>query len=265
MGNLVDHRRRVSMERCNWFDSNLCMLAPTNSMQLAAFERLRLNGLLCRRFSASVKKGRRFFTLAGDSEELPNGREETEKGEPKGQLQQLPASLAAPDPDGGSQVEAGVIADPVVGPEPSVAEVRREEESSPVPADKLAAATVAVEPAKGPAATRELPGLMKKPAAVRRESRVMNPAISSKVIVNMTQEGSVAAAEAAAPPKESEGPLPKLEGASVASRVVAELAAPPFEAAPGLAAPAAAQSKRKADAGEAGGVQKKKKSTPVGQ
>jgi hypothetical protein len=28
----------MSLERCNWFDSDLCILEPINSMQLTAFE-----------------------------------------------------------------------------------------------------------------------------------------------------------------------------------------------------------------------------------
>jgi hypothetical protein len=70
-------------------------------MQMATFQQLKVTGLLCSRFSASVQRGRRFFTLVGESEKLPNGREEMGEGEPMGQLQQLPASatslgLAAP-------------------------------------------------------------------------------------------------------------------------------------------------------------------------
>ncbi len=34
-------------------------------MQMAVFEQLKVTGLLCSRFSATVKKGRRFFTLKG--------------------------------------------------------------------------------------------------------------------------------------------------------------------------------------------------------
>ncbi len=108
---------------------------------------------------------------------------------------------------------------------------------------------------------------MYKPAAVRRESWVMNPAISSKVIVNMTQDGSAAEAvvKAAAPPeKESKRSQPELEGASEMDQA-AESATPPSEVAPWPAAPAAAaKGKRKASAGETWGFQQKK-STPVGQ
>jgi hypothetical protein len=74
VGNLRDRWSEMSLERHNWFDSDLCILEPMNSMQLAAFGKLKLTGLLCSRFSATVRKGRRFFTLAGEGAELPNGK-----------------------------------------------------------------------------------------------------------------------------------------------------------------------------------------------
>ncbi len=84
MGNLRDQFKTAPLERRNWFDSDLCILEPTNSMQLAAFKQLRLTGLLCSRFSTSVRKGRRFFTLAGEDEELPNGREDKRREASRG-------------------------------------------------------------------------------------------------------------------------------------------------------------------------------------
>ncbi len=44
MGDLRDRLNEAPLERRNWFDSDLCILEPTNSMQLAAFEQLRLTG-----------------------------------------------------------------------------------------------------------------------------------------------------------------------------------------------------------------------------
>jgi hypothetical protein len=47
IGDLADKSRRMSIGRLNWFDSHLCILEPTNSIQLAAFEQLKVTGLLC--------------------------------------------------------------------------------------------------------------------------------------------------------------------------------------------------------------------------
>ncbi len=74
VGNLRDRWNEASLEKGHWFDSDLCILEPINSMQMAVFEQLKITGLLCSRFSATVKKGRRFFALAGEDAELPNGK-----------------------------------------------------------------------------------------------------------------------------------------------------------------------------------------------
>jgi hypothetical protein len=105
MGNLRDRWSEAPLERRNWFDSDLCILEPTNSMQLAAFEQLKLTGLLCSRFSTSVRKGRRFFTLAGEDAELPNGRED-KKRDASWRRQQRPASPAVPARMGGARQRA---------------------------------------------------------------------------------------------------------------------------------------------------------------
>jgi hypothetical protein len=135
------------------------------------------------------------------------------------------------------------------------------------PADESAAAVA--EPAEEKAATQGLQELVSKPAAARKESWVINPAISSKVVVSMTREGLAvkATAEAVMPPEEeSRRSLPGLEDSSAARQAAAESATPLPEAPPGPAAPAAgAQGKRKASTGEAEGSQKGKKSSPVGQ
>jgi hypothetical protein len=113
MGNLRDRWSEAPLERCNWFDSDLCILEPTNSMQLAAFKQLKFTGLLCSRFSPTVRKGRRFFTLAGEDAELPNGRGDKRR-EASRRRQQRPASPAASASDGGSRVE-GSVAEERVG------------------------------------------------------------------------------------------------------------------------------------------------------
>ncbi len=74
VGNLRDRWNEASLEKGHWFDSDLCILEPINSTQMAVFRQLKVTGLLCSRFSATVKKGRRFFTLAGKDVELPNGK-----------------------------------------------------------------------------------------------------------------------------------------------------------------------------------------------
>ncbi len=74
VGNLRDRWNEASLEKGRWFDSDLCILEPINSMQMAVFEQLKITGLLCSRFSATVKKGRRFFALAWEDAELPNGK-----------------------------------------------------------------------------------------------------------------------------------------------------------------------------------------------
>jgi hypothetical protein len=106
IGELADNSRGMSASQTSWFDSDLCILAPITSMQVAAFEQLKVTGMLCSRHSAYVHKNRRFFTLAKESEDFTNGREESGEGSGEEQLLQLPASLAIPDQDGGNQEEA---------------------------------------------------------------------------------------------------------------------------------------------------------------
>jgi hypothetical protein len=101
LGDLRDRLNEAPLERRNWLDSDLCILEPTNSMQLAAFEQLRLTVLFCSRFSTSVRKGRRFFTLAGEDEERPNGREDKRRDASRRRRQQQPASPAVSAPDHG--------------------------------------------------------------------------------------------------------------------------------------------------------------------
>ncbi len=127
IGDLADKSRGMSIGQLTWFDSDLCILEPTNSIQLAALKQLKVTGLLCSRYSASVQGVRRFFALAEEVERLPNGREETGGEKQGGQLQQPPVSLAVPDPEGGgSQAAAEVAADPETAPKPTVAEARKE-------------------------------------------------------------------------------------------------------------------------------------------
>jgi hypothetical protein len=95
----------------------------------------------------------------------------------------------------------------------------------------------------------------------------MNTAISPKVIVKKTREGSVVMAVAkAATPREGQAgePLSELGCTPAARRAAAESVTPPPVAAPGPAVSAVtAQGKRKASTGGAGGSQKRKRSSPV--
>jgi len=74
LGNMRDQWGEAILEKGHWFDSDLCILEPVNNLQMIAFEHLKMSGLLCSRYSATVQKGRRFFTLAGKDMELPNGK-----------------------------------------------------------------------------------------------------------------------------------------------------------------------------------------------
>jgi hypothetical protein len=102
LGNLRDQWGEVTLEKGHWFDSDLCILEPVNSMQMMVFEQLKMTGLLCSRYSATVQKGRRFFALAGKDMELPNGKGGRKKAASK---RQRAASPVAPAPEGGSPVE----------------------------------------------------------------------------------------------------------------------------------------------------------------
>jgi hypothetical protein len=99
---LRDQWSEVTLEKGHWFDSDLCTLEPVHSIQMIVFEQLKMAGLLCSRYSATVQKGRRFFALAGKDMELPNGKGGRKKVASK--LQQA-ASPVAPAPEGGSPVE----------------------------------------------------------------------------------------------------------------------------------------------------------------
>jgi hypothetical protein len=102
VGNLRDRWSGATLEKGHWFDSNLCILEPVNSTQMVVFKQLKITGLLCSRFSATVQKGRRFFTLAGKDMELPNGKGGKKRATSKRQQAANPAVTAA---DGGSPVE----------------------------------------------------------------------------------------------------------------------------------------------------------------
>ncbi len=117
---------------------------------MVVFEQLKITGLLCSRFSATVQKGRRFFALAGKDMELPNGK--GGKRKPASKRQQA-ASPAAPALDGGSPVEGEMAEELLAVPGPSGVGVGASGSMPPVPAEDSAAAagpppvSPAVEPA----------------------------------------------------------------------------------------------------------------------
>ncbi len=129
-----------------WFDSDLCILEPVNSTQMVVFEQLKITGLLCSRFSATVQKGRRFFALARKDMELPNGTEGKRK--PASKWQQT-ASPAAPTLDGGSPVEGEMAEELLAMPGKSGVGLGVDGSVPPVPAEDSAAAAdpAAAEPA----------------------------------------------------------------------------------------------------------------------
>jgi hypothetical protein len=234
VGNLRDRWNEASLEKGHWFDSDLCILEPMNSTQMAVFEQLKVTGLLCSRFSATVKKGRRFFALAGKDVELPNGKGGKKNAASKRQA----ASPVAPAPDGGSPVEGEMAEELLAVPGPSGVDVGASGGTPPV----LAASS-----------------------AASKECWVINPGIGPKVIVRRISSGPAAAAEAAAPGERRAGePVPELGLSPAARRAAAETRTSPVATTSRPAVPvAAAPGKRKAKAGVAGGSQKRKKSSPV--
>jgi hypothetical protein len=194
VGNLRDWWSEMSLERRNWFDSDLCILEPMNSTQLAAFEQLKLTGLLCSRFSATVRKGRRFFTLAGEGAELPNGKGGKKKEAP--QQQQRPASPAVPASDGGSHVEGSVADDSLAVPGPSGLNARAVEIPPPV---------LAVEPATAGEPAGEL---AVEPARVRPPVSAAEPAAAAEPASELLSVSTVKSAAVAEPAGEASATEP---------------------------------------------------------
>jgi hypothetical protein len=211
VGNLRDRWNEASLVKGHWFDSDLCILEPINSMQMAVFEQLKMTGLLCSRFSATVKKGRRFFALAGEDAELPNGK----GGKRKVVSQQQQASPRTSAPDGGSHVEGEMAEGLLAVPGPSGVDVSARESMPPVPAvDSAAAAESAVEPAEERStvaaveqvAAAEPAGMeLSVPAA---EWAAVAPAVEPTVAVGLMSETlSVLALEPAAVEESAAGVL----------------------------------------------------------
>jgi hypothetical protein len=190
LGNMRDQWNGATLEKGHWFDSDLCILEPVNSVQMVVFEQLKMACLLCSRYSATVQKGRRFFTLAGKDMELPNGKGGKRKAASK---RQQAASPAAPAPEGGSPVEGEMAGELLAVPGPSGMCAGSSGSMPPTPAEESAAAV-------GPAAVElTAAGLVvtKSPPAVpAMEPEGLQPEVSAVEPVGV--ELSVPAAQAAA-------------------------------------------------------------------
>jgi hypothetical protein len=165
-------------------------------MQMVVFEQLKMTGLLCSRFSATVQKGRRFFTSVGKDMELPNRKGGKRKSASK---RQRAASPAAPALDGGSSVEGEMAGELLAVPGPSGVDAGSSGSVPPAPAEELAAAA---EPtAAGPAAAGPPPALepaVVQPAASAVEYMAAVESMGVGLSVPATQAAATApAAEAA--------------------------------------------------------------------
>jgi hypothetical protein len=192
-----DQWGEVTLEKGHWFDSDLCILEPVNSMQMMVFEQLKMTGLLCSRYSATVQKGRRFFALAGKDMELPNGKGGRKKAASK---RQRAASPAAPAPEGGSPVEGEMAGELLAVPGPSGMCTGSGGSGPPVPVEESAAAATpaareltVVEPV-----VTELP-----PAVPAMESEEVQPEVSAAELLEVGLPEPAAQAAAAAPAAEA--------------------------------------------------------------
>jgi hypothetical protein len=148
-------------------------------MQMMVFEQLKMTGLLCSRYSATVQKGRRFFALAGKDMELPNGKGGRKKAASK---RQRTASPAAPAPEGGSPVEGEMAGELLAVPGPSGMCTGSGGSRPPVPVEESAAAATpaareltVVEPV-----VTELP-----PAVPAMESEEVQPEVSAAELLEV--------------------------------------------------------------------------------
>jgi hypothetical protein len=154
-------------------------------------------GLLCSRYSATVQKGRRFFTLAGKDMELPNGQGGKKKTASK---RQRAASPAAPALDGGSPVEGKMAGELLAVPGLSGMCAGSSGSAPPAPAEDSAAAVeaAAVEPTVVELVVTELP-----PADPAVEREGVQPEASAVEPVEKKLSVPAAQATAAAPAAEA--------------------------------------------------------------
>jgi hypothetical protein len=204
LGNMRDQWGETVLEKGHWFDSDLCILEPVNNLQMMAFEQLKVSGLLCSRYSATVQKGRRFFALAGKDMELPNGKGGKKKAASR---QQLTANPAAPAPEGGSPVEGETAEEQLAVPGPSGLWAGSRGSKPPVPVEEPTAAAMPAardSPARGSVAA-EVPLAVPEKGPEERQLEVMITELPGA-------ELSVPAAQAAAA-------APATESATVAELV----------------------------------------------
>jgi hypothetical protein len=188
-----DQWGEVTLEKGHWFDSDLCILEPVNSMQMMVFEQLKMTGLLCSRYSATVQKGRRFFALAGKDMELPNGKGGKKKAASR---QQLTVSPAAPAPEGGSLVEGEKAEELLAVPGPSGMCAGSSGSKPPVPVEESAAAAT---PAAEELTAVELVATELPPAIPTMESGEMQHEVPAAELLGIGLSEPAAQAAAAAP------------------------------------------------------------------
>jgi hypothetical protein len=190
---LRDQWGEVTLEKGHWFDSDLCILEPVNSMQMMFFEQLKMTGLLCSRYSATVQKGRRFFTLAGKDMELPNGKGGKKK---MASRQQLTVSPVAPAPEGGSPVEGEMTEELLAVPGPSGLCAGSSGSRQPVPVEESAAAAT---PAPGELTAVESEVTELPPAISAMESEEVQPEVPAAELPGIGLPEPAAQAASAAP------------------------------------------------------------------
>jgi hypothetical protein len=234
VGNLKDRWNEASLEKGHWFDSDLCILEPINSTQMAVFEQLKVTGLLCSRFSATVKKGRRFFALAGKDVELPNGKGGKRKVASQRQQAASPAASAL---DGGSHAEGEMAKKLLATPGSSGVGVSAKESRPPEPAvdSASAAGPVVVElAAVGPAVE---PARERSPAPATGQTAAVEPAMLE--LSGLAAE-SAAVVSAAEPAAAVELLSDTLSGLALGSAAVGESAAGVLAGEPAAAEPVVA-------------------------
>ncbi len=234
LGNLRDQWSEATLKQGHWFDSDLCILEPVNSMQMIIFEQLKMAGLLCSRYSATVQKGRRFFTLAGKDMELPNGKGSKKKTASK---RQRAASPAAPAPEGGSPVEGEMAGELLAVPGPSGMCAGSGGSEPPVPVRDSAAAVIpaAMEPTVVELVVTELP-----PAVPAVQPEEVQPGVSAAGLMGTELSEPAAPVAAAAPAAEAVTTVRLVSEALSALVLMREAGVP--ESAPAAVEPAAVAS-----------------------
>ncbi len=231
MGNLRDRWNEASLEKGHWFDSDLCILEPINSSQMAVFEQLKVTGLLCSRFSATVKKGRRFFALKGKDVELLNGKGGKKKVASQRRQAASPAASAL---DGGSHAEGEMAEKLLATPGSSgVDKVSKSVKESKPPEPAVDSAAAAGPAAAGPAVE---PAGERLPAPATRQIAAVEPAMVELSGPAAESAAVMSAAEAAAAVEQMSETL---SGLALGSAAVEKSAAGVLARKPAVAEPVA--------------------------